>query len=144
MNGRFRNKRERYSKFFLTNINTFLTVAHKCHGKTKQPRQNKKATTKQKIQSKTKSHEKAKTMTTQNSHGKINSHGKTKKSQQKFSVTILNTFPFTIKNQAIKKNVRIIVSQIIIYLIFQFNRDLNCVCLVYMFSLRFSGSKFLS
>ena len=24
-----------------------------------------------------------------------------------------------------------------------FNRDLNCGCLVYMFSLRFSGSKFL-
>ena len=24
-----------------------------------------------------------------------------------------------------------------------FNRDLNCACLVYMFSLRFSGSKFL-
>ena len=78
------------------NSNLMATVAHRCHDKTKTPRQDQKATAKPKRHGKTKEpRQNKKAMAKQKSHGKTknsgqnekatakqNSHGKIKKSQQ--------------------------------------------------------------
>ena len=59
-----------------------FTVAHKCHGKTKKPRQNKNATANQKSHGKIK-----KSRQTKKATAKQKSHGKPKKPRQNKNVT---------------------------------------------------------